>query len=247
MTRREAWAVAIAAGSAGIAIAVSTAAPHANSALAGANGVGGVVALVQRGFGDGRIVSASVDGSVLTVKLAVPRATDQLTADDFQEKAEFEARVLAHAVADWMRTQGEEPIATVRYRDTRGRALPATLLGGDPVESDPKVSSLPAGACASAARAAARPLLTLVSAQTLPYIKGTCVFRFRTSDPVAGSGVSMDALLTIIHALGEPDYRPWFYEIDDRNGTPQVGASWMPGENGATWARPGLSYALAHE
>jgi hypothetical protein len=192
-------------------------------------------------------VSASVDGSLLTVKLVVPGSTDQLSADDSQEKAVFEAQVLAHAVADWMRWQGQEPITTVRYRDTRGRALPATLLGGDPVTSDPKVSRLPAAACASAAKAAARPLLTLESARMLPYIQGTCVFRFRTSSPVAGSAASMGALSTIIRSLGDPNYRPWFYEIDDQNGTPQVGASWMPGENGTTWARPGLSYALAHE
>jgi hypothetical protein len=131
------WAVALAAGIAGVVIAASTAAAHATSALARTDGVGGVVARLQRSFGDGRIVSGCVDGSLLTVKLVAHSSSDQLTADNDQEKALFEAP--------------------------------------------------------------------------------------------------------------RPNYRPWFYEIDDSSGIPQVGASWMPGLSGSTWARPGLDYALAHE
>jgi hypothetical protein len=97
---------------------------------------------VQRSFGDRRIVSASVDGSLLTVTLSVPHSTDIGAADTFENRSVFEAQVLGHAVADWMRAHGQQPLTTVRYRDTQGRSLRGWSLNGDPIGADPNVSPL---------------------------------------------------------------------------------------------------------
>jgi hypothetical protein len=216
-----------------------------------AKDVDAVVAEVKRGFGDRRIVSASVKGSLLLVMLSVPHSHDVGAADTFENRAVFEAQVLGHAVADWMRAHGQRPITTVRYRDTHGGALRGWALNGDPVEKDPSVSPLAAGTCESAAKAAttaASASLTLVSARTLPWINGTCVFVFQTADPVAGSAAAADVLQPIILTIGHPsNVRPWFFELDSENsGVGLTNAGWMPDGTGFTSAKPGLTYPLAH-
>src|SRR5262249_27187205 len=137
----------------------------------------------------------------------------------FQNRAVFEAQVVGHAVADWMRAHGRQPITTVRYRDTRDRTLRGWSLNGDPVEEDPNISPLAAGTCKAAAEAAAagRASLTLVAAKTLPWINGTCVFVFQTADPAAGSAAAASALQRIILRVGHPpNVRPWFFELDSK-------------------------------
>lgn len=212
------------------------------TALARATSVNDVVAQVRQSFGDQQIVSASVEGSVLSVTLDVPGTS---RTPGYGVKGTFEAQVLGAAVADWMRSQGQEPITTVRYRD-EGKVIPGSLANGDPVHSDPSVSPLPADACLTAAKAAGAASLTLVSAQTLPYLNGTCVFTFKATDLTAGSQAAMGALGRIIPAIGgPPNERPWLFELDDQNGVPKTGASWML-NTGTTWATPGLAYPLSH-
>lgn len=202
--------------------------------------LGNVIGQVRHRFGDRRILSASIAGSTLTVKLDVTRRSDQAA----QMKGVFEAQVLGHAVADWMRLQRQEPIAVVSYRDRQGKTLLG--YGDDTLESDPNVGQLSSAACMSAARPAAKGLLTLASARTLPYLHGTCVFVFRTSKPHAGSQMAAGALLKMINAIGPPNLRPWFFELLTRKAVPLSSASWMPDAGGATWAKPGYAYALAH-
>jgi hypothetical protein len=207
-----------------------------------ATSVDGVVAQVRRSFGDQQIVSASVEGSVLAVTLNVPGTSK---TPGYGVKGTFEAQVLGAAVADWMRSQGQEPITTVRYRD-EGKVIPGSLANGDPIRSDPNVSPLAADACDRAAKAAGTVSLTLVSAQTLPYLNGTCVFTFKAADLRAGSQAAMGALGRITSAIGgPPNERPWLFELDDQNVVPETGASWML-NTGTTWATPGLAYPLAH-
>jgi hypothetical protein len=202
-----------------------------------------VVAQVKHSFGDQQIMSASVEGSVLSVTLDVPGTSK---TPGYGVKGTFEAQVLGTAVADWMRAHGQEPITTVRYRD-EGKVIPGTLVGGDPVQSDPKVSLLAADACNTAAKAAGAASLTLVSAQTLPYLNGTCVFTFQAADVTAGSQAAMGALQRMILAIGgPPNERPWLFELDDQNGVAKTGASWMLDGGGTTWATPGLAYPLSH-
>ena len=146
--------LAVVAGSGG-----ATSLPNS---LKHAKDVDAVVAQVQRSFGDRRIVSASVEGSLLAVKLSVPHPQDVAASDSFENKAVFEAQVLGHAVADWMRAHGQQPITTVRYRDTHGGALRGWSLNGDPIEADPNVPPLAAGTCESAAKATATAGTTTV-------------------------------------------------------------------------------------
>jgi hypothetical protein len=46
---------------------------------------------------------------------------------------------------------------------------------------------------------------------------------------------------------GDPNERPWVFELDDQNRVPKTGASWMPAGGGTTWATPGLAYPLSHQ
>jgi hypothetical protein len=202
--------------------------------------LGDVVHQVQHRFGDKQIASASISGSALTVNLNLTRRSGAAA----QMKAVFEAQVLAHALADWMRLQGRAPITVANYRDRQGKAILG--YGEETIQGDPPVSQLNAAACKSAAKPAAKRLLSLVSARTLPYLHGTCVFVFRTSKPKAGSGEAMAALGRMIQAIGPPNQRPWFFELVARSGAPLSSASWMPDAGGTTWAKPGYAYALAH-
>jgi len=245
-------ALAVAVVAAGVLAVVATrgGAAAIPASLKDAKSVNAVVAQVQRSFGDQRIISASVEGSLLDVKLSVPRPGDVGAADTFENRAVFEAQVLGHAVVDWMRAHGQQPITTVRYRDANGRSLRGWALNGDPVESDPNISPLTAGTCESAAReaTAGQASLTLVSAKTLPWINGTCVFVFQTADPAAGSAAAADALQRIIPRIGDPpNVRPWFFELDsEANGLGLTDAGWMPDGDGFTSAKLGLTYPLAH-
>jgi hypothetical protein len=251
--RRVLVAAVVAAVIAGAVVAVVASrggAAALPSSLRDARDVDAVVALVQRSFGDRRIVSASVDGSRLVVTLSVPRQGDEEAFETFQSRAVFEAQVLGHAVADWMRAHGKKPITTVRYRrDTDGRALRGWPLTAA-VESDPNVFRLAPGTCASAAEAAAKRAasLTLVSAKTLPWINGTCVFVFQTTEPAAGSRAAANVLQRIILKVGHPpNVRPWFFELDAKGGNSGLtNAGRMPDGDGFTSARPGLTYPLPH-
>lgn len=236
-------AAVVVAGAVVAALASTGGAAAPKTALEQAKSVDDVVAQVRRSFGDRQIVSATIDGSLLSVKLAIPGTS---TTPGSGVKGIFEAQVLGHAVADWMRAHGQEPITTVRYRDPEGKVILGTPTYGDPVETDPDIAPLAADACDAAAKSAAAPSLALVSAQALPYINGTCLFTFQAADLTAGSQAAMGVLQRIINALGDPNERPWLFELDDQNGVPKTGASWMPGENGTTWATPGLAYPLAH-
>ncbi len=211
-------------------------------ALARATSLDEVVAQVRNNFGDHQIVSSSREGSVLSVTLNL-RGTSKTPG--YGDKGVFEAEVLGAAVAEWMRAHGQEPITTVRYRD-EGKVILGWPGNNDPVENEPHVSPLPADACVTAAKSARSASLTLVSARTLPYLNGTCVFTFKAADLRAGSAAAMGALGRIWHAIGgPPNERPWVFELDDQNSVPKTGASWMPAGGGTTWATPGLAYPLA--
>jgi hypothetical protein len=236
--RRAVAAAVVALSAIGLVAAAVT---RTGDSAARASSLGDVVSQVRHSFGDERIAYARLGGSTLRVTLAPAPPHGPGV------KAAFEAQVLAAAVAYWMRSYGQKPITAVRYGYLRGRLLSGAVppSDGEPVPSNPGISSLHRGACRSAAETSVRPPLALASVVQLPYLHGTCVFRFRTSAPVAGSNETMTVLAGIIHRLGDPNERPWLFELVDGRGTALDAASWMPGLNGTTWARPGLSYALA--
>jgi hypothetical protein len=191
-----------------------------NPALARATSLDQVVAQVRHNFGDEQIVSASREGSVLSVTLDFPGT---YKTPGYGVRGVFEAQVLGAAVAEWMRAHRQQPITTVRFRN-RGKVIPGWSAKGTRVESDPHLSPLSAGACDKAAKSAGPPFSrTLVSARTLPYLSGTCVFTFKAPNRRAASGGAMSVLGRLIGAVGSPNERPWLFELDDPNGVPRSG------------------------
>jgi hypothetical protein len=84
--------------------------------------------------------------------------------------------------------------------------------------------------------------LTTVSARTLPFVNGTCVLEFQTSDPASFAASAPTTLK--LDALGAVNERPILVEVSDTSGTPQFVFSWVPGFGGSTWIHPGLSDAF---
>jgi hypothetical protein len=239
------WRVGVPLALAVAAAAITSAALATGSGAAQsrAEGVSNLLSQVRTSFGDGRILSASASASTLSVKLAVvPRGPSLV-------KAIFEARVLANATSDWMRRNGQKPIAAVLYLDASGTPLQDSPPGGDRVGTNPSVAPLTAGACNSAAHSAlqsapAETSLTVQSVRTLPFLRGTCVVEFRTSDPSEFASDAPLAIGTFAHAMGDPNNRAFLVLVDDESGRPQFATSWVPGEYGETWIERGLSRAF---
>jgi hypothetical protein len=240
--KRLAAAVAVSAAVvAGIVIGTMASlggAAATNPALARATTLDAVVAQVRHNFGDHQIVSASREGSVVSVRLDFP---GNLRTPGYGVRGVFEAEVLGAAVAEWMRAHGQEPATTVRFRN-RGKVIPGWSAAGYAIEPDPHLPSLSPGACVRAAESAGPAHLTLVSARTLPYLNGTRVFAFRAADRRAAAGGDL-LLGGMISAIGgPPDERPWLFELDDPNGVPRSGESWVPVGGGVTWTSPHRPY-----
>jgi hypothetical protein len=245
--KRLAAAVAVSAAVvAGIVIGAMSSLESAaaiNPALARATSLDEVVGQVRSNFGDQQIVSARLKGSVLSVRLDPPGTSK---TPGYGVRAQFEGHVLGAAVAEWMRAHGQKPITTVRYRNED--KVIVGWVRESPVESDPRISPLAPDACHTAATSAGSAPITLVAARTLPYLNGTCVFTFKAADLKTGSGAAMGALARIWPAIGgDPNKRPFLFELDNQNGVPKTGASWMPEGGGTTWATPGLAYPLTHQ
>jgi len=230
---------AVVAGIVFAAIASTGGAAAINPTLTRDTSLGEVVAQVRHNFGDHQIVSASRDGSVLSVRLSFPGS---LRTPGYGVRGVFEAEVLGAAVAEWMRAHGQEPVATVRFRN-RGKVIPGWLAAGYPVEPEPHLPSLSPGACDRAAKSAGSAHRTLVSARTLPYLKGTCVFAFKAASRRAASGGDPLLLGGMLSALeGASNARPWLFELDDPGGVPRSGQSWVPVGGGVMWHSPFRPY-----
>lgn len=159
--------------------------------------------------------------------------------------------MLAHAVGDWLKAHGREPIDTVRYLDSKGAQLALSQLT-DPVTADASVSPLARTACRTAAQAAQAKQqelggghLTIVSAKTLPYDNGACAIAFETSNPYAFAGGAPLTIGKLAETLGDPNERPYLVQAVDPAGTPQFVASFVPGGEGQAYIRPGLPTAFA--
>ncbi|HEY3550639.1 MAG TPA: hypothetical protein VGK69_06270 [Gaiellaceae bacterium] len=235
MRWRVVFGLAIAVGAAGIAAAATGGgASTPKNAQTTAQGIDGLVSQVQSSFGDGSILSASMNGSLLSVKVA---AADQPS----EVHASFEAQMLAYAVRDWLNANGQAPINSVQYLDSSGAELKDE--GVDPVGNNASVAPLGNGACNSAAQAAQaeQASLTVGSVLTLPYAGGACAFKFQTPDP---SGFAANAPLTInklVNGMGDPNERAYLVEVDDQAGTPEFVASYIPSAGGQAYIKPGLS------
>jgi hypothetical protein len=233
------WAgalVALALASGGAAIALTTTA-------SGGQSIDELLAQVQNSFGDSRLLSASVNGRTLTVKVAAPDEPSAVSAT-------FEAQMLASAVHDAAGGSGGAPIDSVQYVDASGAAIPG--YGAAPVGTDtagrplPKVPALAKGACNSAARAAQaeqarvpQAPLTVQSVLTLPYAGGACAFKFQIADPS-----TFDAPLDtgkLATTMGSPNERALLVEVDNRAGVPVFVDSYSPSGGGSAYIKPGTN------
>jgi hypothetical protein len=244
-TRRPRLTVAIAV--AGIAAAVVSATATIGGGAAPANaparaaGVNSVLGQVQSAFGDGRLISASVAGSALTVTLST-------TGPAAKTIGTFEGQVLAYAVNGWMQANNQEAISSVDYVDSTGQTLQDAATG-DLVGSLPAAPALTGGACQTAAANAQSPL-SVVSARTLPFAGGTCVVTLQTSDASAFGASAGSLLFAVQSAVPNAGDHPLLIEVDDQSGSPLVITSWVPGIDGVgqgvTWIRSGFDASLSH-
>jgi hypothetical protein len=248
--KRVHWQAVFALGLAAVAAAIAAvatsggASPPSN-AQSVATGVNSVVSQVQNSFGGGgQIVSASMNGSALAVELQAPNEPS-LTS------GAFEAQILAHAVGDWMTANGQGSVNSVVYLNSQGAALPGSQTS-DSVASSPSVTPLASGACNTAAQAAQSEeatlsggSLTVETVKSLPYMNGTCVITFQTSDPNGFAGDAPLLVGKLVNTLGDPNERPYLVQVDDAAGTPQFLASYVPGVGGQAYIKPGLSNAFS--
>jgi hypothetical protein len=198
--------------------------------------VNDVITQVQSGFGDGLIQSASVSGSTVTVQVKAPDRSSQALAG-------FEAAVLGHAIADWQAAHGQTAATDLRSlangQDLSGMAF-------DVIGNDASASPLPSHTCESAAQNAPASV-NVVSARTLPFAGGTCVFKLEATpaNAVAAGSDIVSAMSSVLPAGTATNDYPWLVEVDDASGSPLIVSTWVPGLGGGVGAgtayiQPGL-------
>jgi hypothetical protein len=229
MRRRRVWIAASLILIGGITAAVASMATSGGPGSTGDGpGVHSLLSQVRSSFGDHRLLSASVNGLTLTVKVAAHDEPSSVSAT-------FEAQMLASAFHDAQAASGQSPINSVRFIDANGAAIPG--YGQAPVGSDTSLAPLAKGACNSVAQTVQTSSLTIESALTLPYSGGACSFRLQTSDPAtfdAGRGVAK-----LANGMGDPNERSYLVEVDNHAGVPQFVDNYTPGGGGVAYTKPG--------
>jgi hypothetical protein len=170
MRRRRLWIAASLILIGGITAAVASMATSGGpGSTGGGPGVHGLLSQIRSSFGDHRLLSASVNGLTLTVKVAAHDEPSSVGAT-------FEAQILASAFHDAQAASGQAPIDSVQFVDAHGKAIPgygAARVGTDTAGHPlPQIPALAKGACMSAARPLQTPSLTIRSALTLPCAPG---------------------------------------------------------------------------
>ena len=199
-------------------------------------GVDNLLSQMQKRFADGRLRSASVTGSTLTVKVSDPTQPSAVSAA-------FEAQMLAAAVRDSMSTGGQTPITSVQIsgsnRDPFGSPGGTPGFGVSTLERGADIFPLAKGACESVAKSVQTSSLTIQSVLTFPSA-GACAFRFQTSVPptYATTGPLRNELVNGMGAWGK---RPFLVEVDNKRGVPLLVES-----NGAYYTEPGTHIYPAH-
>ena len=213
---------------------------RANNSTLPARNVHRVLTQVRKSFGDKRLVRAELDGSTLHVVATKAGAGGG-------QKSEFEAQVLAGAVRDWMRSQGQRPIERL---DVGG---PGFSRRTDAIPNTPTGPSLRLDACTSAARRSIRDAWSdakLTSVKWLPYLHGMCLFRLQSVPgyPVAAvPQAALDVAQHLLVRMGAPnsDSSGLFFEVDDPHGRPLTEIGRLPGKCSMPWVRPDLPSPFA--
>ena len=234
MRRRRVWIAASLILIGGIAAAVASMATSGGPGSAGGGpGVNGLLSEVQNSFGDGRLLSASITGRTLTVKVSAPDEPSAVGAT-------FEAQMLAAALHDAQTAAGQTPINSVQFVDAHGKGIPGyglapvgTDSAGHPLST---IAPLAAGECRSLAQTVQSSALAILSALTLPYGGGACAFKFRTSlrPPFT------DALIAgkLVDGMGDPNKRSYLVEVDNSAGVPLSVSDYTPGGGGVAYNKP---------
>ena len=233
MRRRRAWIVASLILIAGIAAAAASMATSGRPGPTGGGpGVHGLLSQAQSSFGDGRLLSASISGRTLTVKVAAP---DEPSA----VRATFEAQMLAAAVHDAQAAAGQTPINSVQFINAHGKAIPSyglapvgTEPNGDPL---PKIAALAHDGCKSVAESVQTSTLTVRSALTLPYAGGACAFTFQGSPSSFDAGV---VVAKLVNAMGDTNNRPYLVALDNHMGVPLFVHDYTPSFGGVAYIKP---------
>jgi hypothetical protein len=235
MRRRRVWIVASLILIGGLTAAVASIATSGGpGSTGGGPGVHGLLSQVRSSFSDHRLLSASVTGRLLTVKVAAHDEPSSVSAT-------FEAQMLASALHDAQAASGQTPIDSVKFVDAHGKAIPGyglarvgTDTSGAPL---PKTPPLAKGACKAAARGVQAPSLTIQTVVTLPHGGGACVFKFQTPDP--SSFAAGHEVYKLVTAMGAPNQRAYLVEVDDQAGVPQFVDNYTPGGGGVSYVKPG--------
>lgn len=234
MRRRRAWMAAslILVGGAAAAVA-SMATSGGPGSTGGGPGVHSLLSQVRSSFGDGRLLSASVSGRTLTVKVSAPDEPSAVSAT-------FEAQMLAAALHDAQAAAGQTPINSVRFIDAYGKAIPGygrapvgTDTAGHPLSTIPPLA---AGKCRSLAQTVQSSALAIRSALTLRYAGEACAFKFQTSSSAPFSAGLLVGKL--VDGMGDPSEGSYLVEVDSRAGVPLSIYDYTPGGGGVAYTKP---------
>jgi len=228
MRRRRVWMAASLILIGGIAAALASMATSGGpGSTGGGPGVHGLLSQVRSNFDDGRLLSASIRGRTLTVKVSAPDEPSAVSAT-------FEAQMLAAALHDAQAAAGQTPISSVKFVDSNGAAIRG--YGPASVGSDTGLAPPAAGKCRSLAQTVQSSDLVIRSALTLPYAGGACAFKFQTSGPPPFSdGLFVGKLLD---GMGDSNKRSYLVEVDNSAGVPLSVDDYTPGGGGVAYTRP---------
>jgi len=228
MRRRRVWTAASLILIGGIAAAVASMATSGGpGSTGGGPGVHGLLSQVRTSFGDGRLLSASINGRTLTVTVSAPDEPSAVSAT-------FEAQMLAAAVHDSEVASGQTPISSVKFVNSKGAQVRG--YGLVPVGSATGLAPLAAGKCRSLAQAVQSSALAIRSALTLPYAGGACAFKFQMS----GSPPVSDAFFVgkVLDGMGDPNERSYLVEVDNSAGVPLSLDDYTPRGGGVAYTKP---------
>lgn len=180
---------------------------------------------VQQAFGGDRILEATLEGTLLTVRGKTDEPVNGVVEP-------FEENVLAHVADERLRAAGYVGVETVRGEFTEGPLLPL-----------PSVPQLSADACDIPAGTKLADV-TSASGRMIPLLHGFCIIRLTTSDPKNfGFGGVVDQLDAAVPITKMSRDRGVIIEADDGSGVPLVVAAWgassdQGGPGGALYMRP---------
>ena len=228
MRRRRVWIAASLILIGGIAAAVASMATSGGpGSTGGGPGVHGLLSQVRSSFGDDRLLSASIIGRTLTVRVSAPDEPSAVSAT-------FEAQMLAAAVHDSESASGQTPISFVKFVNSNGALVRGYGLVS--VRSDTGVAPLAAGKCRSLAQTVQSSAMALRSALTLPYAGGACAFKFQTSSPAPLSGAFLVG--KVLDGMGDSNKRSYLVEVDNSAGVPLSVDDYTPGGGGVAYTKP---------